>query len=121
MVGKAAGIIDAKTINDGNYAHAWEILEERFENKRHTIDTHITGLFSFKKMLKESHVELRALVDECTRHAEVLKFLEQEFTGVSELMLVHLLTTALDKKPADAGRAPTHAVTIPPTPIQCNS
>ncbi|XP_055605321.1 uncharacterized protein LOC129753522 [Uranotaenia lowii] len=97
LIGKAAGLIDAKTINEGNYDHAWQILEERFENKRHTIDTHITGLFNLKRMAKENHAELRALLDECTRHVESLKYLEQEFTGISELMLVHLLTNALDK------------------------
>ncbi|XP_055584946.1 uncharacterized protein LOC129737808 [Uranotaenia lowii] len=97
LVGSAAGLIDARTIHEGNYVHAWEILEERFENKRHTVDTHIVGLFNLKKMVKENHLELRALIDECTRHVEGLKFLDQEFTGVSELMLIHLLTSALDK------------------------
>ncbi|XP_065085937.1 uncharacterized protein LOC135707944 [Ochlerotatus camptorhynchus] len=97
LVGSAAGLIDAKTINEGNYAHAWVILEERYENKRHTIGKHIDDLLSLKKMTKESHTELRNLVDECTRHVESLKFLEQEFLGVSDLFLVHLLTAALDK------------------------
>ncbi|XP_055591252.1 uncharacterized protein LOC129743291 [Uranotaenia lowii] len=97
LIGNAAGLIDAKTINEGDYAHAWRILEERFENKRHAIDTHITGLFNLKRMTKECCTELRSLVDECTRHVESLKYLEQEFTGISELMLVHLLTNALDK------------------------
>ncbi|XP_039451880.1 uncharacterized protein LOC120430829 [Culex pipiens pallens] len=48
-------------------------------------------------MNNEDHVELRGLVDECTRHVESLKFLGQEFTGVSELIVVHLLGAALDK------------------------
>nr|XP_029732886.1 uncharacterized protein LOC115268854 [Aedes albopictus] len=48
LVGSAAGLIDAKTINEGNYAHAWQILEERFENKRHAIDSHINGLQNLK-------------------------------------------------------------------------
>ncbi|XP_055613353.1 uncharacterized protein LOC129759843 [Uranotaenia lowii] len=98
LVGHAAGLIDAKTINEGNYKHAWKILEERFENKRHLIDTHIAGLFNLQKISKENHKELRALVDECSRHVEGLKFLDQEFTGVSELMVIHLLTSALDKE-----------------------
>lgn len=97
LVGSAAGLIDAKTINDGNYAHAWVILEERYENKRHTIGKHIDSLLSLKRMTKECHTELRNLVDDCTRHVESLKFLNQDFLGVSDLFLVHLLTAALDK------------------------
>ncbi|XP_053698991.1 uncharacterized protein LOC128745961 [Sabethes cyaneus] len=98
LIGSAAGLIDAKTINEGNYAHAWQLLEERYENKRHSIDNHISGLLNLKRMSKENHSELRNLVDECTRHVESLKYLEQEFTGVSEQILVHLLAKALDKE-----------------------
>ncbi|XP_055527392.1 uncharacterized protein LOC129720007 [Wyeomyia smithii] len=97
LMGNAAGLIDGKTINEGNYAHAWEILEERYENKRHTMDSHIHGLLSFKRMSEENHLELRGLLDECTRHMEALKFLGQALTEVSELIVVHLLAAALDK------------------------
>ncbi|XP_058827697.1 uncharacterized protein LOC131687629 [Topomyia yanbarensis] len=98
LVGSAAGLIDAKTINEGNYAHAWEILEERYENKRHAIDCYIHGLLNLTKMSKETNGELRKLIDECTRHVESVKFLEQPFTGVSEQIVVHLLAVALDKE-----------------------
>lgn len=37
------------------------------------------------------------MLDECSKHVESLKFLEQEFIGVSELILVHVLASALDK------------------------
>ncbi|XP_055527976.1 uncharacterized protein LOC129720518 [Wyeomyia smithii] len=98
LVGDAAGLIDAKTINEGHYAHAWKMLEERYENKRHSIDTHIHGLLNLKRMSKENHSELRHLVDECSRHVASLKFLQQEFTGVSEQIFVHLLANSLDKE-----------------------
>ncbi|XP_062708370.1 uncharacterized protein LOC134288239 isoform X1 [Aedes albopictus] len=95
LVGSAAGLIDAKTINEGNYAHAWQILEERFENKRHAIDSHIHGLLNLKRMTKKSHLELRSLVDECSKHVEGLKFLERDFDGVGEDFVIHLLAAAL--------------------------
>ncbi|XP_055543181.1 uncharacterized protein LOC129728753 [Wyeomyia smithii] len=98
LVGSAAGIIDAKTINDGNYKHAWEILEEWYENLRHMVGTHIHGLFGMKKVVGESSKDLRSLVDECTRHVENLKFLQQEFTGVSEQFVIHLLSECLDRE-----------------------
>ncbi|XP_055643539.1 uncharacterized protein LOC129779832 [Toxorhynchites rutilus septentrionalis] len=98
LIGDAAGLIDAKTIADGNYDRAWEILRERFEDKRRMIDMHIVGLLSITKIFKEDHCELRKLVDTCVGHVENLKFLGQEFSGVSELVVVHILTSALDKE-----------------------
>ncbi|XP_055622932.1 uncharacterized protein LOC129766428 [Toxorhynchites rutilus septentrionalis] len=98
LIGDAAGLIDAKTIADGNYDCAWEILRERFEDKRRMIDRHIVGLLSITKIVKEDHCELRKLIDTCVGHVENLKFLGQEFSGVSELIVVHILTGALDKE-----------------------
>lgn len=44
LVGAATGMIDTKTLQDSNYAHAWEILEDRYENQRLIIDIHINGI-----------------------------------------------------------------------------
>lgn len=97
LTGAAGAVIDAKTIQDGNYAHAWTLLEERFEDKRRMVDLHIGGLLRVKKLTKESHEELRSLVENFVSHVENLKFLGQEFTGVSEQIAVYLLTHALDE------------------------
>ncbi|XP_065093925.1 uncharacterized protein LOC135714477 [Ochlerotatus camptorhynchus] len=45
LVGEASGILDAQVINDNNYERAWVLLEERFENPRVIIDTHITDMW----------------------------------------------------------------------------
>ncbi|KXJ68157.1 hypothetical protein RP20_CCG005380 [Aedes albopictus] len=97
LVGAAAGVLDVKTINDGNYAQAWTLLAERYENKRVIVETHIRGLLSLKKMTSESHRELRSLLDECINHVESLAYLKQQVSEVSELMVVCLLTGALGK------------------------
>lgn len=97
LVGTAAGSIDAKTISEGNYTHAWEILEEKYGNKRHAIDKQIHGLLNLTKMTQEDHVELRKLANGCTTHVESLKFLGQESTGISELIVIYLLSIALSK------------------------
>ncbi|XP_058449460.1 uncharacterized protein LOC131429399 [Malaya genurostris] len=98
LVGSAAGIIDAKTIQDNNYQQAWQILEQRYENKRLIIDVHIQGIMQLKKMAKKSSKELRSLIDECSRHVENLKFHDQLLQGVSELMVIHILSAALDQE-----------------------
>lgn len=127
LIGAAAGILDTKTLNENNYKHAWEILSERYENPRVIIDAHIRGLLSFKKMSHESHRELRQLLDECTRHIENLRYMKQQLTGVSELVVVYLLAAALDRntrKQWEAtiprGQLPKYEDTIKFLKKQCN-
>ncbi|XP_039441988.1 uncharacterized protein LOC120422570 [Culex pipiens pallens] len=96
LVGEATGSVDAKTIQDGNYDLAWAQLEEKYENKRRMIDLHISGLLKVRKLTQESHTELRSLVESVVSHVENLKFLGQEFSGVSELIVTHLVAQALD-------------------------
>lgn len=119
LIGAAAGVIDSQTIQDNNYAQAWAILEERYENKRLIVDLHIRGLLNLKRMNRKSSKELRQLLDECCRHVENLKFLGQELEGVSELFVVNVLTAALDKETReywesklDHGDLPTYDDTI---------
>ncbi|XP_055620544.1 uncharacterized protein LOC129764919 [Toxorhynchites rutilus septentrionalis] len=100
LIGDASGVIDASTIRDNNYEHAWRILENRFDNKRLIIDTHIQGIKNLKQMTRKSSKELRDLIDECTRHVEGLRFMGQELLGVSELLVVNILTSALDREPS---------------------
>ncbi|XP_058176692.1 uncharacterized protein LOC131291491 [Anopheles ziemanni] len=97
LVGEAAGAIDVSILNAGNYKQAWEILTERFGNHRAIVDSHIHGLLNLKRMTSENFHELRALVQETSRHVESLRFLKQNLEGVSEPMVVHLLVSALDK------------------------
>ncbi|XP_058816823.1 uncharacterized protein LOC131680122 [Topomyia yanbarensis] len=119
LVSDAAGILDAKVISEGNYQHAWEILTDRYENKRAIIESHIRGLLSLKKMVSESHKELRRLLNEATNHVESLRFLEQDIIGVSEHFVVYLIISSLDKSTRKAwestqtkGDLPKYAQTI---------
>ncbi|XP_053685940.1 uncharacterized protein LOC128735483 [Sabethes cyaneus] len=119
LIGSAAGIIDAKTIQDNNYQQAWQTLEQRFENKRLIIDIHIQGLMQLKKLPRKSFTELRSLIDECSRHVENLKFHGQPLQGVSELIVIHNLSAALDEDTKelwegslDHGELPTYEGTM---------
>lgn len=97
LVGAAAGFLDAKIINEGNYRQAWKVLSDRYENQRVIVETHLRGLLTLNKMSSESFKELRYLLDEATGHVESLRYLKQELIGVSEHLVVYLITAALDK------------------------
>ncbi|XP_038122432.1 uncharacterized protein LOC119771109 [Culex quinquefasciatus] len=105
LVGEAEGSIDAKVLNEGNYKQAWADLAERFDNLRVIVESHLRALLSLKRMTSESHNELRSLINEVTRNVESLRYLKQELTGVSEHMLVFLITNALDQSTRKAWEA----------------
>ncbi|XP_058817756.1 uncharacterized protein LOC131681067 [Topomyia yanbarensis] len=97
LVGAAAGVLDENIISAGNYQQAWAVLTERYENQRVIVESHIRGLLQLKRMSGESYKDLRALLDESTRHVESLRYLNQQLIGISEHMIVYTITNALDK------------------------
>ncbi|XP_062704021.1 uncharacterized protein LOC134286428 [Aedes albopictus] len=94
--GSAAKIIDPKTLNDGNFTHAWELLLDVYEDERKAVDSHIHGLLGLQRMNKECSKQMRDLVNEVTRHVEGLKLLNQNLDGVSERFVVVVLSDAFD-------------------------
>lgn len=113
LKGDAAGVIDLETLQNNNYARAWEILEERFGNKRLILETHILGLLNMKKVPRKSSKDLRNLVDECTRHVDNLVKLDQRLTGMSQLFVVTLLTRALDDQTRELWEASFNQAQLP--------
>ncbi|XP_055522889.1 uncharacterized protein LOC129717071 [Wyeomyia smithii] len=96
LVGNAAGTLDTKILSEGNYKLAWDVLMDRYDNKRAIVEGHYRGLLSLKKMSSASHKELRALVNEATNHVESLRYLKQEINGTAEHFFVFLIISALD-------------------------
>ncbi|XP_062698414.1 uncharacterized protein LOC134284122 [Aedes albopictus] len=113
LVGAAAGSLDAKIINEGNYEQAWRVLSDRYENQRLIVESHLRGLLNLKKMSSESSKELRCLLDEATGHVESLRYLKQELTGVSEHLVVYLITAALDKATRKAWESTVKSTELP--------
>ncbi|XP_058456776.1 uncharacterized protein LOC131434146 [Malaya genurostris] len=94
--GSAAKLIDPKTLREGNFAHAWELLLDVYEDERKAVDSHIHGLLSLKRMHKECSKQMRELLNETTRHVEGLRLLKQDLQGVSERFVVVVLSDAFD-------------------------
>ncbi|XP_062713798.1 uncharacterized protein LOC109415410 [Aedes albopictus] len=119
LVGKAQGAIDQQTINDNNYAGAWKILTERFENLPMVLHGHVMKLLSLKQMTKESSHELKALIDDCEKRVGSLEFHKLKMDGMSEVIVITLLTTKLDpetrkcwESTIEHGKMPTYKDTI---------
>lgn len=96
LVGPAAGVLNAKTLNEGNYVYAWPVLTDRYEKQRMVVETYIRGLLSLKEMASRSSSNLQQLVAECTKYIESLEYQNQTLTGVSELVVVYLFVVGFD-------------------------
>ncbi|XP_018367479.1 PREDICTED: uncharacterized protein LOC108763994 [Trachymyrmex cornetzi] len=95
VVGDAAKIITALEISGTNYDVAWNLLKERYDNKRVIVQSHIKAIMDLPSMSKENVVELRQIADGTTRHVQALKALKRP-TAQWDDLLVQILTSKLD-------------------------
>lgn len=97
LVGMAKGSIYQQTLNDNNYDGAWRILASKYENVRMVVHGHVSQLLSLKPMTKDTHAELKALLDVVEKRLESLEFHKFKMNdNLSETIIVNLLISRLD-------------------------
>ncbi|KYN09793.1 hypothetical protein ALC57_18086 [Trachymyrmex cornetzi] len=92
---EAANVIKSFDITASNYNEAWELLIERFDNKKRIIKTHIRVMFEITPIHKESPMALRGLIDEILKHFRALKALKRPVEHWDDVM-IHLVISKLD-------------------------
>lgn len=95
LEGEAARVISNLEVSDQNYAQAWELLCERYNNNRQLITNHLNSLFSIEPLQRESDKSLRYLSDHVTKNLRALKTLGQP-TDQWDTIIIHMVTTKLD-------------------------
>lgn len=91
LTGEASDIIDALKISGENYSVAWELLRERYDNLRLTVNAHLRTIFDLPSMVKENSHELRQIADVCTHmitpalESCVARFLTADLRRISYL------------------------------------
>lgn len=98
LIGNAAGKIDQEVINNNDYDSAWRLLEDAYEDERLIIDTHIDALLDLPRLTRENGDEMRKLVETCTKHVDALKNQELPVEGLSEMILINLISKRLDRE-----------------------
>lgn len=93
--GEALQLLRALETSAENYEIAWNLLHNRFENKRLIINTHMKGLVEISSVHKESHVSLRQFIDGIQTHTRALQSLQQPVKEW-DTILIYLLTNKLD-------------------------
>lgn len=91
----AANVLQSLEGSAENYSIGWELLVERYQNKRFLINKHVTALFNLSKLNKESRYHLRNIVDDVQKHMRALHALGQP-TNHWDTLIIHIITSMLD-------------------------
>lgn len=75
LKGEASNVIKSLEVSSSNYAVAWVLLNERFENKRLISSSHIKSILEFSIITKESASALRLISDDLNKHVRCLESL----------------------------------------------
>ncbi|GFU87457.1 integrase catalytic domain-containing protein [Trichonephila clavipes] len=76
----------------------FKALEDRYENKRQLIDSHVLEIINYEKIYSESAKELRALMDCINRNIRALKVLKYEQNDLSDIILIKIILQKIDKE-----------------------
>lgn len=95
LKGDAAKVIDSLEVDASNYPVAWNLLKNRFEDKKIIIKNHLQNLFELQTVNKDSYVSLRAFNDSFLKHYRALKNLGEPVESWSTI-LIYLLVSKLD-------------------------
>ena len=92
---EAKNVIDSLAINDENYIVAWDLLTERYENKKYLIKGHMKQIFELPSVTKDSHASLRTFLDTFLKQFRALKNLNEPVDSWNTI-LIYLLASKLD-------------------------
>lgn len=93
--GEAAHLIQALDVSSINYAIAFQMLRQRYQNKKLIIHTHIKTMFELYSLKNESHTQLRKLLDTFNKNLRALTALGEP-TETWDTMLIYILSNKLD-------------------------
>ncbi|CAH2096233.1 unnamed protein product [Euphydryas editha] len=97
LEGAAAVVIQSIEFSASNYLVAWQLLCDRFDNKRLLIQNHISALFNVEPIVKESSLTLKRLIDQLNKNLRALESLGEPVKHWDTL-LIYIVSRKLDQK-----------------------
>lgn len=91
----AALIIRSLDFSADNYIVAWDLLCDRFNNKRLLVNNHIQAIFNIETLPKESSKLIRNLIDTVNRNLRSLETLELP-TQHWDALIIYIISSKLD-------------------------
>ncbi|XP_069358401.1 uncharacterized protein [Maniola hyperantus] len=94
LEGEAARVISNLEVSDKNYSEAWQLLCERYDNKRQLINNHLKALFSVDSV-RETEKSFRFIIDHVTKNLRALHTLGLP-TESWDVIVIFLISQKLD-------------------------
>lgn len=111
--GDAAILLQSVSITNDNYEQAWELLNNRYQNRREIVTATLKRLVNHPAMRSESPAELRKLVDttmECIRSLKVMKVPVEHW----DIIISFLIVDRLDRESKQQWELNIKSGEIPP-------
>lgn len=91
----AALIIRSLEFSADNYHTAWDLLCDRFHNKRLLVNNHIQNIFDIDQLTRESSKSLRNIIDTVNRNLRALTTLKLP-TEHWDILIIYIVSNKLD-------------------------
>lgn len=91
----AALIISSLDFSDENYDVAWQLLCDRYNNRRLLVYNHVQAIINIEHGTQESFKVLRNIIDTVNRNIRALKTLKLPTDGW-DVLIIHLVSSKLD-------------------------
>ncbi|KYN29321.1 hypothetical protein ALC57_01238, partial [Trachymyrmex cornetzi] len=88
---KALKIISTLEITNASYEVAWNLLKQRFEKKKLIVQCLVQRLLELVPINKESHIELRKMVDNISQYMQMIAKMEQPIQSWGTLLICIIL------------------------------
>lgn len=95
LKGSAALVISEVTFCENNYDTAWQLLCDRYNNKRLLLNHHLKSLFNVESITQESSAAIHSLIDSVHKDLRALKTLSLP-TEHWDVLIIHMISNKLD-------------------------
>ncbi|XP_070515860.1 uncharacterized protein [Cardiocondyla obscurior] len=112
LVDEAKNVIAALEVSGTNYEGAWELLKDRYDDRRAIVYAHIRAILELPRMQQENAADLRRICDGVSRHIGALKALKRNADAWDDL-LVYMLSEKLDSVTAEKWQASLKDTELP--------
>lgn len=95
LTGDAKNIVSALEISALNYQVTWQLLKDRYDNRRVIAQNHIKAIMELPSMLRENAAELRQIADGATKHIHTLQAFKRPTSHWDDLLIFLVVSLIL--------------------------